>query len=141
MTAEETLAFVRRVLAVYDGFDGPDGSELWWRTDGEYAPVTMFAMCNDLFFWGSADLEKITPENVVELERAVEDCKKVDEVVGVCEATSLFCCRVRGMRPQGAAYPKDKKFWPLFDACGPEREVGLGNPKGHPNESVVEEKT
>lgn len=41
----------------------------------------------------------------------------------------LFAARVREMRPQGACYkgyPKD--LWPLFDACGPERETGMGNP-------------
>ena len=33
------------------------------------------------------------------------------------------------MRPQGAYYPEsDPETWPLFDDCGPEREVGLGNP-------------
>lgn len=43
--------------------------------------------------------------------------------------SELFAARVRGMRPQGACYkgyPKD--LWPLFDACGPERETGMGNP-------------
>jgi len=23
----------------------------------------------------------------------------------------------------------EKELWPLLDACGPEREVGFGNPK------------
>lgn len=135
MTDAETLAFVRRVLAVYDGFDGPEaGGDLWWRVDGEYAPVTFFAICNDLFWWGTADLEAITPDNVGALERAMADCRSIDPVVGVCEGTGLFCCRVRGLRPQGVAYPKDERFWPLFDACGPERVVDFGNPKPHPSQ-------
>lgn len=43
----------------------------------------------------------------------------------------LFAARVRSMRPQGAAYKVryDKSIWPLFDACGPEREIGMGNPR------------
>jgi len=43
----------------------------------------------------------------------------------------LFAARVRKMRPQGAAYKVryDESIWPLFDACGPVREVGFGNPK------------
>lgn len=41
----------------------------------------------------------------------------------------LFAARVRGMRPQGAAYTfYPPETWPLFDACGPEREIGFGNP-------------
>lgn len=138
MTDTETLAFVRRVLAVYDAFDGPEaGGELFWRVDGEYAPVSFFAICNDLFHWATADLEPITPENVGELEGAVADCRAVDDVAGVCNATALFCCRARGMRPQGAAYPKDERFWPLFDACGPERPsdaLAFGNPNTHPRD-------
>ena len=26
----------------------------------------------------------------------------------------------------------DKTLWPLFDACGPVRTVGFGNPEPHP---------
>lgn len=40
------------------------------------------------------------------------------------------------MRPQGAAYTKDKRVIPLFDACGPARETGFGNPKEQPKIST-----
>ena len=41
----------------------------------------------------------------------------------------LFAARSRQERPQGACYSGyDRSIWSLFDACGPEREVGLGNP-------------
>lgn len=45
--------------------------------------------------------------------------------------SDLFCARVRGERPQGAAYKVryPEELWPLFDAAGPEREVGFGNPR------------
>ena len=47
----------------------------------------------------------------------------------------LFCCRVRGMRPQGAALRSiPKPLWPLFDAAGPER-----NPKDFGNTPRPEE--
>ena len=139
MSDHDPLAFVRRVLAIYDGFDGPtaDG-ELWWRTDGEYAPVSFFAICNDQFWWASADLEPITPENVHLLEQAVADCRAVDPVTGVCDATALFYCRARGMRPQGAFYGNlNKELWHLFDEAGPPRETdrgAFGNPAQHPSE-------
>jgi hypothetical protein len=43
----------------------------------------------------------------------------------------LFAARVRKMRPQGAAYKVryDESIWHLFNECGPEREVGNGNPR------------
>lgn len=43
-------------------------------------------------------------------------------------AGALYAARRRGLRPQGACYPKDTRLWHLFDQCGPEREVGFGNP-------------
>jgi hypothetical protein len=130
------LEFVRRVLAVFDGFGGsPEGDELWWRVDEGYAPVTFFAKCSDFFYWGTADLEEITPNNVGELEKAVEDCRAVEKICATLHAVSLFCARVRKTRPQGACYPSiDKRLWPLFDACGPERPVNLTNPKERPKE-------
>jgi hypothetical protein len=49
--------------------------------------------------------------------------------------SDLFVARVRNMRPQGAAYKVryPEEIWGLFNAAGPEREVGLGNPR-HPGE-------
>ena len=58
------LKFVIRVLSVFNNFDEPDCEELWWRTDGEYAPVTFLVNCNDIFFWACSDCEEITRENV-----------------------------------------------------------------------------
>ena len=94
---------------------------IWWRCDTKYAPITIFVSCNDLFWWGTADLEKLTIENLPILKQAIEDAKKVDPVLGVLRGCNLFCCRVRGMRPQQPAYPKDEKWRALFDACGPYR--------------------
>lgn len=43
----------------------------------------------------------------------------------------LFAARARKMRPQGAAYKVryPEPLWESFNAAGPEREVGLGNPR------------
>jgi len=124
---EATSAFVLRVLQITGVFAGELCGDIYWRTDGEYAPVTFWIGCNDLFDWGSADSEQITPENLPILERSIADATASCEV-GRAYASTLFCCRVRGMRPQGACYPKEKALWPLLDACGPERKVGFGNP-------------
>ena len=117
--------FIMRVLNLASKYDLC--SVIWWRTDGKYAPITFFVNCNDLFYWACADTEEITPENIDSLEQAIIDlgaiCKH-GEVYGV----ELWCSRMRHMRPQGAFYPHDKELWLLFDECGPEREVGFGNP-------------
>lgn len=99
-----------------------------WRCDGEYAPITIWIQCSDTFGWGCADAEDLTLENLPILEQSIRDCEAVDPVLGRMIACDLFVARVRGIRPQGAAYPKNKELWPLFDACGPERPVDFGNP-------------
>jgi hypothetical protein len=124
MNDADLLAFILRVFrastSAHD-FIGSSG-DLCWRTDGEYAPVTFFFNCNDLFYWACADCEDLTPENIDVWEQAIADCKAANETYGTIWADSLFCCRVRGERPQNCCYPKDHpELWPLFDACGPER--------------------
>jgi len=134
----ETLAFILRVFRIFDWSNGLSCEELWWRTDGEFAPVRFFVTCNDLFWWGTGDAEDITPENVAALEQAVADCRAAHPNGRGSRGPELFCARIRGERPQGAAYPKEKELWPLFDACGPAREVGLGNPHLHPRDRPTE---
>lgn len=125
MENEDTkfIMSVLRLIAEYD----MEGS-LYWRCDGEYAPIKFFINCNDVFAWGCADSEEITPENLSALKQAIEDCNKIIPNYGPIYGGDLFCARTRKFRPQGAAYPSKKELWPLFDACGPEREVGFGNP-------------
>ena len=135
MTDAELAA---RVLALFDKYELYEF--LWWRTGKRYgggefrSPASFFVNCNDLFYWGCADCEEITPENVAELERALADAESAEKYMAV-HGGELFCCRLRKMRPQGAYYNRiPEALWPLFDACGPEREVGGGNPHRHPLE-------
>ncbi len=129
------LAFILRVFKAFDDWCGADKDSLFWRTDGEYAPISFFVNCNDLFYWGTADTEDLTPENIGILEQTTVDCRAVDPVIGCLRATDLFCCRIRRERMQGACYQHlDQKYWPLFDACGPVREVNMVNPRQHPSE-------
>lgn len=143
------IDFFRQVLAIGDGFNnyGDLWECLWWRTDGEYAPVTFFVNCNDLFYWASADCETLTPDNLPLLLQAVKDVRVafgvdvhdsrelLDGKTGVPDerwnnwfhsgghGASLFCARVRGMRPQRPVMRKlDARLLPLFEACGPERD-------------------
>ncbi|KAF5998695.1 hypothetical protein [Streptomyces sp. WAC00263] len=92
------------------------------------------ANVSDVFAWGGADAEPITPDTLPALEQAYTDLKTIDADLYLPE---LYAARQGGEPPQGAAYPDDKtKNWrqvsALFDACGPERALGLGNPKAAP---------
>lgn len=117
MTDKE-IKLIMRVLecsAKHDCYD------LWWRTDGEYAPVTFLVNCNDLFYWAYSDAETITQDNISVFETAFKDASEKDKL-GALFADLLFCCRIREMRPQGACYDNiPNSLWTLFDACGPER--------------------
>jgi len=101
---------------------------LYWRTHGKYTPITFWINTNDLFAWACADGEEVNESNLPLFKQSVEDCIKIDPVLGTLEGCSLFAARMNKMRPQGAAYPECRELWPLFDACGPEREISIGNP-------------
>lgn len=120
--AANLLGLILRAMRVCRNFGYPACSQLWWRTDGEYAPVTLFISCNDLFAWATADEEPVTQENIAILEQAVADIQAITPD-DPSLADLLFCCRVRGMRPQRPyyAYIPDA-LHTLFNACGPARE-------------------
>ena len=127
MSTKADFETIRRAFTVFDGFDGPSNDELWWRTDDEYAPVTLLVNCNDLFMWGCADCETLTPADMDDLEKAVADAAVAGDKD---KGHLLWVARKRGCRPQGAYYKYFKGGLPdLFDACGPARETGLGNPE------------
>ena len=123
---QSTSAAVLQMLAFIADHDLFDS--FTWRTAGAYAPITFWLDCSDLLSWGCADAELVNAENLSLLQQAIADCKAIDPQQGVANGCDLFVCRVNKCRPQGVAYPKNRELWPLFDACGPERAVGLGNP-------------
>ena len=81
---------------------------------------------SDFFAWGYAGAFEVDDPEA--LERVYVDCEAVDAIAAEFYAPYLYCARKAKNRPQGACYPHDRRFWALFDACGPEREVGPGNP-------------
>ena len=110
MTFEE----IKEILIIFAKYDWCEG--LYWDMD-----LNFYVSCNDLFAWGCADAEDVTIKDLPLLKQSFED----DKYYGI----ELYCARKRKMRPQGAFYKSfEKESWPLFDACGPEREVGFGNP-------------
>ncbi len=148
MNTSERLGFIERLLKAVER-DYCD--DLWWRTfsDGECGghdtDLHFFVNCNDVFAWGCADCEEVTPENVRVLEESIRDCENAFDgtakhhgggtVEHLCYGPMLFCCRVRETRPQGAVMKdfKNPKVLALFDAVGEKREAGtLDNPYGHP---------
>lgn len=115
-----------RVLRVFAAADIQD--ELLWHDTPDGIRFT--ADVSDVFFWGCADGEPIDPEDVDALEKAYADCVEARSSMSTAE---LYAARRRGVRPQGAAYPVESAAaQALMDACGPERPVGLGNPRRPP---------
>lgn len=128
----ETPDFVTRVLELFSLSHADAYGDLFWRVDD--SEVRLYANVSDVFAWGGADAEEITPATLPALEQAYADLKAVEAEEFTAE---LYAARRRGMRPQGAAYPsKTHESWrqvsALYDACGPERGLGLGNPKAAP---------
>lgn len=124
------LEEILRVLAAVAEADHTD--MVWWRTDEEYTPVTFLVNCNDCFYWATADCEEITSENLPLFEQTLKDAREAEKTFGSIYAGELFAARVRKMRPQYASYAEyPPEMWPLFDACGPERQTdngAFGNP-------------
>ena len=75
-----------------------------------------------------------------DLPLLLECVRRVDEINKHYKSTGvdLFLCRMMKKRPHGEAYRFIREaFWPLFDACGPEREV---NEKCLPHPGAKKEK-
>lgn len=108
--------FITRVLSLAAAHDVND-----WLIWNE--ALEILVNCRDLFLWGTADSEELTEETLPEFEQALTDAAET------YRGPDLYCARRRKMRPQGACYKNiPKNLWPLFDACGPVRDVGIGNP-------------
>lgn len=104
---------------------------LFWRVDDGI--LSVHVNCSDLFAWGAADAEELTAANIDLFEATFAECEATFGQYRAMWAAELFCARVRGKRPQGAFYRNLEPEWAvLFDACGPERQTGLGNPVERP---------
>ncbi len=113
----EHYHFILEVLRLFS-LDETDGyNYLFWRCE-KPGEVEFFANVNDIFWWGTADLELITPEDLPAMRQAIADVRDIN----IYEWSNLWAARKRKMRPQQPAYPTDKKLRELFDACGPERK-------------------
>lgn len=121
--SNDKIKLALRVMSIFNSFNGLDCDEVWWRTDGRYAPVTMIINCNDLFYWAASDAESITSENIADLEKAIQEIRDIDDTE-LNIALLLWVCRNRKMRPQTPYYKHiPTKFHHLFNEAGPERSV------------------
>lgn len=119
--------------------------DLIYRRDGG---VDVF--CNDLFWWGCADSEDITIQNVDVYAKAISDMRAAlprsnekerdaSEKHVLDWAGTLFAARVRQLQPQFACYPgvgtpEGAIISGLLDAVGPMRPTDMGNPYRHPKD-------
>ena len=108
--------------------DGNLDSNFWAYSNGK-DEIEIHVNCNDVFMWACSEGYPLGDEDLDDLARCYNDvAKRTGDLKDTNNATMLWACRLLQERPQGAMYPKDKRLWPLFDAVGPEKEVGRGNP-------------
>lgn len=134
----KTFAQVRKVMEATEEL-----CDITWQVrDGEiHALIT----CNDVFSWGTADAEEVTPGDVMALIAAFTECRlALDEQWWVAYnwGDVLWVCRKRGRRPQGALFASiPVALWDLFLATGPEREIApYENPLPIPPRAEVAQK-
>jgi len=115
--------FVERVVrlaAAYEAIDNlqfiiTDNDGYWAGPGNLEGTLTVSVNCNDLFYWGTADLEPIESDADLEL---LKECLDIDDSYG----PTIYACRRRKMRPQNCVLekmPVDIK--PHIEACGPVR--------------------
>ena len=123
-----TFETVIQLLALFE--DCPEG--LGWETTPTLA---FYVRCNDVFVWGGADVEAITPADLPDLHAAWRDCRVADDE-GSAYWPELWVARKRHQRPQGAILhnlqASGDRALPLFLTAGPPRPVGPGNPVAFP---------
>lgn len=106
----------------------------WWADHFDNYEVKCYIDCSDVFVWGCGDDENMEVEDLELYESVYNSLENVNtDQLRTYEqryTELLYCCKKRGMRPQGAIYTSiPREIWHLFNECGAPREVGLGNPK------------
>lgn len=95
-------------------FEDDDCNSLWWRINS--GDLRMLVHCSDTFYWGTADCEPVTADDLPELTRAKADLPDDDWPI-------LWVARKRQMRPMPPYYKGfSTQTAALFDTAGPERE-------------------
>lgn len=132
----DEAAFFMEVLRLANEHDCTNDL-IWNEEDGK---LSCAVICSDEFWWGCCDAEPLTPETLPVYRQALEECAELEKTLPKNShmfprlyADELFAARMRKMRPQGDSYEMyPPVMWHLFDACGPVRDVGMGNPHPQP---------
>jgi hypothetical protein len=118
---------IKKFIEIFDELDF-DYRSVYFGVDENTDEIKIIVYCNDLFYWGCADGEEVTEENIHLIKEAYEKIDSIDW----CQTTTLdlFCCMSRQMRPQSPCYYHiEQKYWHLFDECGEEREEEMNRIK------------
>lgn len=107
------------VFACFEAADDYDEG-LMWRVDMKNRDMRLFALCNDLFYWATADCEGILVKDIPLLRQTLEDLLVVEAGY---ELSRLFSARKRKLRPQAPCYKgMEEPVKVLFDACSTAEE-------------------
>lgn len=134
----KTYEDVRQVVSALTCY-GETTDVMWWIED-ETKEVKCGVMCNDVFFWGCADVEELEAEDVPmlkEIKKMLFEMSRNESGKFINQfylhGDILFCAKKRKMRPQGAMYKHiPKELWHLFNECGEHRPEDFGNPIATP---------
>lgn len=126
MNSLKSWEFVYSLLLTIEEYELFD--EIRWDED-----LNFYVICNDVFYWGTADAELIKdPNDLILLRHACIDIENINDDIVDEFGPLLYCARKRKIRPQNAFYnhliPKEIHY--LFDNCGKERKKDILNPKG-----------
>lgn len=143
MSDDETLAYVAEVLAIFAEADARE--ELFWKPDDD-GRILFFAMCNDWFWWATADCEPIEPQDVPLLRQTLTDLQALpgadDGAWDGIYLSSLYASRKRQMRPMIQVFTDENKVpeavAELLRACGPERPLGAEDEPWRPKPDAAE---
>ena len=95
---------------------------LYWNFKAD--KLEFYILCNDMFWWGTADAEDVTAADVPELQRAYDDLDKFATDFTLY-APELWVARKRGMRPQTPWWDRERfpeSVKQLFLDAGPPRD-------------------
>lgn len=139
MTENEQLEELKALTEwVYE----TDAEFYWIKCDDEICRPVINV--NDVFSWACAEGEIVHSKDLPDIRKAIGDVTTAmgSDVLATIYGPMLWAARKNKIRPQGAAYPKadcvgDARYdWEalrvLFDECGPERKLGIGNPLPRP---------
>lgn len=117
MTREEpSREFVHDLLNTI--FYNDAHEDLFWSCTGEYAPITFFINCSDVFWWTTEGItEEVNEDTLPLLKQSYKDG-------GGIYGGDLYVARRRMLRPQRPYLDRieDEKIKAHFLAAGPERE-------------------